>query len=201
MNKIFVVSGPSGSGKSTLIKMLTKEHDCILFSISHTTRKKREGEVDSEDYYFISMKDFSNMIKNNLFAEWAKVHNELYGTSINEIKEKSTGDSILVLDIDVQGAEIIKDKFPDSLHVFIMPPGIGELEKRLLKREKNLSSEFKKRLITAEKEIKIGESGFYDHKIINDNIDESYNKFRDIFRKYMKSVLLLNRNNPKGAGK
>ena len=63
MNKIFVVSGPSGSGKSTLIKMLTTEHDCILFSVSHTTRKEREGEVDSEDYYFISMKDFSNMIR------------------------------------------------------------------------------------------------------------------------------------------
>ncbi|MCK4888751.1 MAG: guanylate kinase [Candidatus Aminicenantes bacterium] len=201
MNKIFVVSGPSGSGKSTLIKMLTKEHDCILFSVSHTTRKEREGEVDSEDYYFISRKNFTNMINKDLFAEWAEVHDELYGTSINEIEKKSTGDSILILDIDVQGAEIIKDKFTDSLHVFIMPPGIVELEKRLMKREKKLNSEFRKRLITAEEEIRIGESGFYDYKIINDDIDESYNKFRNIFRKYMRSVLLPDKNNSQGAGK
>jgi len=201
MNKIFVVSGPSGSGKSTLIKMLTKEHDCILFSISHTTRERRDGETNSEDYYFVTRENFSNMIKKDLFAEWAEVHDELYGTSINEIEEKSTGDNILVLDIDVQGAEIIKNKFPDSLHVFIMPPGIAELEKRLLKREKKMSSKFKKRLITAEKEIRIGESGFYDHKIINDNIDKSYNKFRNIFRKYMNSVLLFDKSNIEGIEK
>ncbi|MCK5221496.1 MAG: guanylate kinase [Candidatus Aminicenantes bacterium] len=197
MNKIFVISGPSGSGKSTLIKMLTKEHDCILFSVSHTTREKREGEVDSEDYYFISRESFRDMIEKELFAEWAEVHDEFYGTSIREIEKKSTGDSILILDIDVQGAKIIKDKFPDSLHVFIMPPGIVELKKRLLKREKELNNDFRKRLVTAEEEIKIGESGFYDYKITNDNIDKSYNRFKNIFRKYMRSMIIPDKKKPK----
>ena len=200
MNKIFVVSGPSGSGKSTLIKMLTKDHNCILFSVSHTTRKKREGEIDSEDYYFITRKNFSDMIKEDLFAEWAEVHGEFYGTSFLEIENKSTGDYILILDIDVQGSEIIKKKFPDSLHVFIMPPGISELEKRLIKREKKLNNDFRKRLITAEEEIRIGSSGSYDHKMINDNIDDSYNEFNNIFRKYMRAVSMSDKNNSKGAG-
>ena len=190
MNKIFVISGPSGSGKSTLIKKLTDEFECINFSVSHTTRKIREGEVDSKDYHFISREKFVNMIKNNLFAEWAEVHGELYGTSINEIIEKSADEFILIMDIDVQGTEILKKKFPDAFLVFIRPPGIDDLLQRIKKREKELSSDFKKRLITAENEIRIGESGFYDHLLINDKLEESYRNLKNIFRKYMESVLV-----------
>lgn len=190
MNKIFVISGPSGSGKSTLIKKLTDEFECINFSVSHTTRKIREGEVDSKDYHFISREKFVNMIKNNLFAEWAEVHGELYGTSINEIIEKSADEFILIMDIDVQGTEILKKKFPDAFLVFIRPPEIDDLLQRIKNREKELSSDFKKRLITAENEIRIGESGFYDHLLINDKLEESYRNLKNIFRKYMESVLV-----------
>ena len=190
MNKIFVISGPSGSGKSTLIKKLTDEFECINFSVSHTTRKIREGEVDSKDYHFISREKFVNMIKNNLFAEWAEVHCELYGTSINEIIEKSADEFILIMDIDVQGTEILKKKFPDAFLVFIRPPEIDDLLQRIKNREKELSSDFKKRLITAENEIRIGESGFYDHLLINDKLEESYRNLKNIFRKYMESVLV-----------
>lgn len=194
MNKIFVISGPSGTGKSTLIKKLTDEFECINFSVSHTTRKKREGEVEAEDYHFVSRKKFVDMIENTLFAEWAEVHGELYGTSINEIIEKSTGDFILILDIDVQGAKILKKKFPDSLLVFIKPPGINDLLQRIKKRERELSSDFKKRLITAKDEIRIGESGLYDHLLINDKLEESYKKLKNIFRNYMESVFAEEKN-------
>ncbi len=187
MNKIFILSGPSGSGKSTLIKLLTQKYDCLNFSVSHTTRKKREGETESVEYYFVSHDKFSGMIKKGKFAEWAEVHGELYGTSFDEINSKSGGEKILILDIDVQGAEIIKSKFPYSLLVFIMPPGLGELKNRIVKREKELTSDFIKRIKRAEEEIK--KSDFYDHIVVNDNLELSFAEFENIFLKYKEKVL------------
>jgi len=198
MNNIFVLSGPSGSGKSTLIKMLADEFDYIKFSVSHTTRKKRPGETDSLEYHFISRKKFTQMIKKDLFAEWAEVHDEFYGTSITEIDRKSTGSNILVLDIDVQGAEIIKRKFPDSKLVFIMPPDMSELKKRLKKREKELTSNFEKRINTASKEME--RSVFYDDTVINDRLDESYAKLRTIFLEYKTTCFSEKENVQNGAG-
>ncbi len=186
MNKIFIISGPSGSGKTTLINMLFDEFNCVRFSVSHTTRKKRSGETDAKEYYFIDRDLFENMIRKDLFAEWAEVHGELYGTSLSEINKRSTGENILILDIDVQGAEKIKNKFPDSFLVFIMPPDVNELEQRLRKREKELNAEFRKRLISAKKEME--RSDFYDKIITNDRLKESYKELAIVFRKYMKSV-------------
>lgn len=111
MNKIFVLSGPSGSGKSTLIKMLVGKYDSLIFSVSHTTRKKRPGELNAREYYFTGPDKFREMIKNGKFVEWAEVHGELYGTSLNEIYTKSAGEKFLILDLDVQGAAILKKKF------------------------------------------------------------------------------------------
>jgi len=198
MNKIFILSGPSGSGKSTLIKLLTERYDFLDFSISYTTRKKRGNETDSVEYYFVTREKFRGMIRENSFAEWAEVHGELYGTSLDEINLKSTGKKILVLDIDVQGAEIIKNKFPDSILVFIMPPGLGELKKRIEKREKELTSDFKKRIKTAEKEIK--KSDFYDHIIINDDLGESFTEFEKIFLKYKNKIFNEEKEEIQGAG-
>ena len=188
MNNIFVVSGPSGSGKSTLIKMLRNEFECTSFSVSYTTRKMREGEIDKRDYYFISKEKFFKMIKKELFAEWAKVHNEFYGTSIYEIDRKSKGDKILILDIDVQGGKIIKNKFPSSCLVFIKPPSIDELKKRLLKREKVLSLDYKQRIVIAEEEMK--KSSFYDKVIINDDLTDSFNELKDVFQDYKSRFVL-----------
>jgi len=188
MNNIFVISGPSGSGKSTLIKMLRNEFACINFSVSHTTRKKRDVEVDSKDYHFVSKKEFSEMIEKELFAEWAKVHNEFYGTSNEEIDRKSTGEKILVLDIDVQGARMIKKKFPSSCLIFIKPPSLKELGARLLKREKILSKDYKERLNIAEEEMK--KSNFYYKIIINDVLLDSFDELKKIFQNYKSEFIL-----------
>lgn len=198
MNKIFVVSGPSGSGKSTLIKLLTQKYHCLKFSVSHTTRKNRDGERNGKEYYFINDTQFREMIAREEFAEWAEVHDRLYGTSLEEIKSKSVGEEILILDIDVQGAEIIKKKFPEAMLVFITPPGIGELKRRIKKREKELTSDFLKRIKTAEEEI--AKAGFYDHKMVNDNLEESFEEFERIFLDYKSKVLTDDKNRSKEAG-
>jgi len=185
MNKIFVVSGPSGSGKTTLIRMLTEKYSDLHFSISHTTRKMREGEADGREYYFISRKEFRKMVRRDEFAEWAGVHDELYGTSIHEIRSKSDGEMVLVLDIDVQGAEIIREKFPEALLVFIKPPGLSELKQRIQKREKELTADFKKRIRTAETEME--RSRIYDHIVINDQLDQAFDELERIFLEYRNS--------------
>jgi guanylate kinase len=187
MNNIFVISGPSGSGKSTLIKKLISECGDLNFSVSHTTRKKRAGELDGREYYFIDRLKFRKMIEANEFAEWAEVHGELYGTSIKEIAGKSQGTDMIALDIDVQGAEIIRRVFPRSLHVFIMPPDIETLRKRLVGREKHLGPDFERRLVTAVHEME--ESQYYDHVIVNDDIEKSYGQLKNIYNNFRFNVL------------
>ena len=164
--------------------MLTENHADIHFSISHTTRQMRDGEKDGREYHFTDREDFRRMIEGGEFAEWAEVHDELYGTSLGEIRSKSEGEKILVLDIDVQGAEIIKNKFPESMLVFIKPPGLDELKKRIVEREKGLTSDFKKRIRTAESEIE--RARFYDHIVINDRLEEAFRELETIFLKYQK---------------
>ena len=190
MNNIFVISGPSGSGKSTLISMLGKKYSEIIFSISYTTRTKRRTESDGVDYYFISEDKFLEMIRKREFAEWAKVHNQYYGTALKDIKERSKNGKILVLDIDVQGAEIIKKEFPETFLVFIKPPDMNELKERLLSREKNLDENLKERLKAAK--VEMGRSGFYDRIIINDQLAESFKELESIFLFYRKSSVLKN---------
>ncbi len=191
MNKIFVISGPSGSGKTTLIKMLINTCEGIKFSVSHTTRKKRDNEVNSKDYYFISHKQFDKMKREKMFAEWAEVHGEFYGTSLEEIRKKSSGSDVLLLDVDVQGASMIRKYFPDSVSVFIMPPDINTLRERLLKREKAIDKNFNQRLITAEKEI--AEAKLYDFIIVNDGLNDSFEKLKTLFEQYKEKISSENR--------
>ncbi|HLP47160.1 MAG TPA: guanylate kinase, partial [Candidatus Kapabacteria bacterium] len=124
MNNLIVVSGPSGSGKSTLIRRLLQKHPELVFSTSHTTRSRREREIDGKDYHFVSTEEFRRMIESDEFVEWAQVYGNYYGTSYGEIesKTKESQKTFLVLDIDVQGARNIKKKYPDALFVFIIPP-------------------------------------------------------------------------------
>lgn len=182
MNNLVVISGPSGSGKSTLIQMLLQTHNDLIFSISHTTRKPRGEESDGIEYHFVNHETFLDMIDADAFVEWAKVHDQFYGTSVAEIKSKSQGDKFLVLDIDIQGAKNVKKKFPQALFILVAPPSIKELENRLKRREKVITPEFKLRLKIAKEELK--EFPIYDYIIINDDLDESYKILDAIFISY-----------------
>ena len=183
---IIVISGPSGSGKSTLINRLVSEHRDIVFSVSHTTRTKRDSETDGKHYHFVSEEKFREMIAHKKFAEWARVYQNFYGTTRNEIEQKSGGEKNLVLDLDVQGAANIKKEFPSALLVFIVPPNLTELKKRLVAREKVIDRQIKTRLQTAIEELK--QYNLYDCIVINDKLEEAYAVLKSIYAAYNNST-------------
>lgn len=170
-----MVSAPSGAGKTTLCNAIVKTLPELAFSISYTTRKPRNGEINGVDYYFIDEPTFKEMIKNEEFAEWAIVHGNFYGTSkrlLNEFMEKGLD---VLLDIDVQGAKQIKTFYPEAILVFIMPPSYEELRRRLYSRG---AEALESRLNRAFEEIK--EYFFYDYVIINDALDRAIGDLKAI---------------------
>lgn len=174
MNNIIVISGPSGSGKSTLIRRLLKKHPEIVFSTSHTTRTKRVREIEGRDYYFVPKDRFLEMVDNGEFVEWAQVYENYYGTSYREIERKSKSNmkKFLVLDIDVQGAANLKKKYPDALLIFVVPPSMEELRRRLVGREKTVDRQVQTRLRIAEDELK--QYYIYDYIIINEHLEKAF---------------------------
>ena len=176
---LFIVSGPSGAGKTTLINRVRAELEPIgislYFSVSHTTRMPRTGEVGGEAYHFVSDATFRGMIDRGEFIEWAHVHEQLYGTSRFEVKTRLERGEDVILDIDYQGAQQIAcdpelgDKKRSS-SIFIFPPSLEELGKRLRTRALNTDKEIDTRLRKAIAEIDAGK-GFYDYVIINDDLE------------------------------
>lgn len=172
VNNLMVVSGPSGSGKSTLIRLLLKKNRDITFCVSHTTRPRRRQETEGKDYYFLTEKDFLRMIDEKRFVEWARVYSHYYGTSWDEIRSKDPNNTI-VLDIDVQGARNIKKKCPLAWFVFVIPPSLPELKKRLTCRHRGESqAEIRDRLSKAEAEM--SEYGLYDFIVVNDRKEKAF---------------------------
>ncbi|HIE35223.1 MAG TPA: guanylate kinase [Campylobacterales bacterium] len=169
---LLVISGPSGAGKSSLIDEILNNIDDVYFSISTTTRKRRETEVDGVDYYFVSKEDFEEDIKKDLFLEWAMVHGNYYGTSLKPVYKALSDGKLVVFDIDVQGHRSIKEKVSDIMtSVFVTTPTLSELERRLKKRGTDSSETIKKRVQNAIEEIKsINE---FDFILINNDFDRA----------------------------
>ncbi len=179
VGSILVLSGPSGCGKSSLVSEILKEYDDIYFSISTTTRDIREGEVDGVDYHYISKELFEKEIEEGLFLEWAKVHDNYYGTSLKSVKQALSEGKLVIFDIDVQGHEIVKEKFDDILtSLFITTPNAEILRERLLKRGTDSKDVIERRLSNSREEMnRIDE---YDFLLVNDNFEETLAKFRFI---------------------
>jgi len=174
---IFVITGPSGCGKSTLVNRVLADVRDIQFSVSHTTRKKRDSEEEGKDYYFISKAEFEQMIKEEKLAEWAVVHGGYYGTSRKEIEKKGAqGD--LILNVDVQGAQQMMERFKKAIFIFVVPPSFQELEKRLKKRGDESPGSIKKRLEAAKKEIRHYPQ--FDYIVINDQLDGAAMELKSI---------------------
>ncbi len=176
---VLVLSGPSGAGKSTIINAASSEIGEYYFSVSTTTREPREGEVEGVDYYFVTKEEFENGIKRGDFLEYAKVHDNYYGTSLKPVKEALNQGKLVIFDIDVQGHRLVREALGDRVvSAFITPPTLKELEKRLTSRASDLDEIVQKRLENAKEEIKaIGE---YDFVIINDDIKVAKDKFISI---------------------
>lgn len=171
---LIVVSGPSGAGKSTLIERFLVEDAQSSFSVSYTTRQKREHEINGRDYYFVSKETFEEMITRDAFLEWENVHSYMYGTPKEEVlKTLNTGKDI-ILDIDVKGALNIQTKCSNACLIFIEPPSTEELIRRLaLRGEREIDLRMKR------VQEEIARKAFFRYTITNDELEEAYNKFRE----------------------
>jgi guanylate kinase len=175
---MLIVSSPSGAGKTTLCKRLRGEFPDLRFSVSHTTRKPRNVEVDGRDYHFVDAEAFDAMVRAGAFAEHARVHDHLYGTSLREIETARAASKGVLFDIDHQGARQIKASLPDAVSVFILPPSLAELERRLRGRATEEETAVLRRLANARREIE--HYGIFDYVIVNDDISRAYDDLRAI---------------------
>ncbi|MDD2736443.1 MAG: guanylate kinase [Desulfuromonadaceae bacterium] len=166
---ILILSAPSGAGKTSLCRELFKTFPDMKESVSYTTRTPRTGEVEGEAYHFVSHAEFERMIEEDAFAEWALVHGNMYGTALHTLEEARKNGIDLVLDIDCQGALRLKEQLDGGVYVFIMPPSMDELRRRLEHRSTDVQEVIERRIVRAAEEIR--ESRWYDYIIINDDFD------------------------------
>ena len=179
IGNLFIISAPSGTGKTTILKKVISGMENIMFSVSHTTRTPRPGEKEGVDYYFVEKDAFQKMLEKGLFYEWAEVHGNLYGTSRNAVQEIIDQGKDIILDIDVQGGLQAMDKVGDKgIFIFILPPSLQELEKRLVNRGTESESVIATRLKNAQGEIRI--MGKYDYVIVNDSLAEAVEVLKSI---------------------
>ncbi|MDN5078743.1 guanylate kinase [Aliarcobacter butzleri] len=176
---ILIISGPSGCGKSTLLKEVYKNISDYYFSISTTTREPRIGEVNGVDYFFVSKEEFEEDIKKGNFLEYAKVHDNYYGTSLKPIIQALNEGKLVIFDIDVQGHHLVRKKMNDSVtSVFITTPSLKVLEERLNNRNSDSLEVIEKRVTNAKKEIEFFDE--YDYFIVNDNLESASNELVSI---------------------
>jgi guanylate kinase len=168
---LFVVSAPSGAGKTTLVKLLLARDGRIRHSVSYTTRRPRPGEEDGREYHFISIAVFTEMRDRGDFLEWAEVHGNFYGTSRVWLEEQVSAGQDVLLEIDWQGARQVRKLFPQALSVFILPPSVSELERRLRHRAQDADDVIERRVAAALGEM--GHVGEFDFVIINKDLQEA----------------------------
>jgi len=178
--RILVVSGPSGSGKTTLVKRLLAEDKELVWSVSATTRPPRPGEQDGKDYRFLSRADFENGIRGGDFAEHAQSFGQLYGTPAEPLRRALADGSVILLDIDVQGARQIKKSFPNAYLVFVMAPSEEELMRRLTGRGTEDEKSRRIRLDRVRQELAARDE--YDRVVVNDDLDRAVDELKGIVR-------------------
>lgn len=183
--KLIVLSGPSGTGKTTLCRELVKRIPGLVFSISATTRDKRPGEKNSYDYYFLSPAEFKSKIKAREFLEWAKVYSHYYGTLKKPITANLAKGVSVLLDIDMQGALQVKDKFPQAILIFILPPSLEELRQRLIRRKRDSLATIARRMKQIEEEMKYIPQ--YDQVVINKDLAKTVKCLQRIVKNRIKA--------------
>lgn len=181
--RLIVVAAPSGAGKSSFVEKLSREESRLEDIVTFTTRSMRSGESEGHPYHFISQDEFQRRIKEGFFVEWAKVHTNFYGTSFQSIENSWKNGKCAIMDIDIQGVATFKAKFPDAKTVFILPPSIDELRRRIAKRDGTVPADMEVRMANAEKEIL--EASKFDFQIVNDNFEQSYAEFKKIVEKLL----------------
>ena len=184
MKNFIVISGSSGSGKTTLLELLSRDLN-IEISVSFTTRKKRKYEIDGVHYNFIDEKKFQKMIQENLFLEHENVHGDLYGTALSSLEEYINNDKHLFFELDVNGAVSLMNYYPNNtISIFLSPPNLEELRKRLVLRSTETEDEINKRLSRFEEEDNLKKE--FDYNLINDNFETTFEKIKEIINRHKK---------------
>lgn len=178
--KLIIISGPSGVGKGTICEQLLKDCKDIELSISATTRKPRSTDVHGVTYYFKSKEEFEEMVKNNQFLEWAKYGENCYGTPLKPVTDKLNQGINVLLEIDVQGALQVMENYPDGIYIFIAPPDIETLHKRLAGRGTETIDEINKRIAAADSELALKDK--YDYIVINDILEDAVETVKNIIQ-------------------
>ena len=180
--RLIIISAPSGTGKDTIISRLTEMRQDIVLSVSATTRDPRAGETDGVSYYFVSRDRFLEMVKQGEFLEYAEYVGEYYGTPTKPVYEHISNGISVILKIEVQGAKQVMSLEPDVITIFIMPPDMTELERRLRKRGTDSEEKLAERIDKARLELE--ESSGYDHIVVNDDINRATNEVLSIIESY-----------------
>lgn len=175
---IFVISAPSGAGKTTLINRLLESESSFMFSISTTTRSRRKGEADGIHYHFVERDEFSKMIENDEFVEWAEVYGNYYGTTKKEVDRIRKTGKIPLFDVDIQGSRSLKKQLKEGVFIFIIPPSLDVLKKRLIGRETENKEQLNLRLKNAYTEI--AEYVNFDYVIINCDLESAFKRLMSI---------------------
>lgn len=178
MSCVFIISAPSGSGKSTLVRELLRQDQKIVFSVSFTSRLPRGAEVQGENYQFVSRESFMEMLNRDEFLEWAEVFGHFYGTHGSVWERAQAEGKDLLLDIDVQGAQQLKEKIPDAVTIFVLAPSRAILEQRLRARSEDAEAVIERRLAAAANEIRNYHR--YDYVIVNDQVNEAVESLRAV---------------------
>lgn len=179
---LLILSSPSGAGKTTLTRMLLERFPDLRFSVSHTTRAPRANEIGGRDYHFVDRAAFEEKVKHGEFLEWAEVHGNLYGTSLAEIEraQAAQGCGGMIFDVDYQGARQMRAKRPDIIGVFVLPPSMPELEKRLRGRASETEEAVQRRFAVAKGEIE--HYALFDYLVVNDQLEDAFDQLRSIVR-------------------
>ncbi|MFT9494284.1 guanylate kinase [Anaerosolibacter sp.] len=182
MNKglLIVVSGPSGAGKGTICKQLLKLEPDVMLSVSATTRAPRTGEIEGKNYYFLSKNEFESLIEKDEFLEYANVYGNYYGTPKKYVEEKNLEGKNVLLEIDIQGALQIKEKYPHGVFIFILPPSAKELKHRIVNRGTETEAAIEQRFKSAFDEINYVKK--YDYCVVNDDVDAAVDKVKAIIK-------------------
>ncbi len=176
--KLFIISAPSGAGKTTLCRAILNHFPQMRYSVSYTTRPPRPGEENGVDYHFFSKTDFEIGLKNGQWAEWATVHGNYYGTNALFVENELAAGRDILLDIDVQGAKQVLNRYPNSVAIFIMPPSMEILKNRLLARDTDSHEDIETRLNNAESEI--AQKDLYRHVVVNDELSLAIKELIDL---------------------
>ena len=176
--QLFVISAPSGTGKSTVAMAVRQRVPGLGYSISHTTRKPRGNERNGIDYHFVDDQTFTKMIDEGDLVEWAKVYDNFYGTSSSNLQDQTASGLDVLMDVDIQGGRNIKKRFPDSVLIFLLPPSLEELERRLRKRGTDDEPVIESRMESAVDDIK--NCVWYDYIIVNDKLEPAIDEAQSI---------------------